>query len=170
MAEIGVAEKLGPYTANPSENGAAETLVVSLGKECRVSYLEQRLKGQYEQWLMENEIKGIVACDALAISEEEKSFKESYRREADKQRDVFAKNRSAGKYRWMGEICRNSWGDVPGIVQMVYLLLRRCQKDVTQEEAYDLYMNNRKDFEAAMWWALGKELALLNGATPQDVA
>ncbi len=161
--EVGIADKLGAHIQNPSENGTAETVIVSGGKEYRMSYLEQRIKAQHEQWLIRNSIKSITDCEALAADTVDQDQKIIYLREAEKQRSMFMDKRSAGLYSWMGSACRQSLTDVPGTVHIVYLLLKRCHSDITEEEAYLAYMANRKDFNAAFFWALGKEVALVNG-------
>ncbi len=163
--ELSVAEKLGASIENPPQNGAAETVVVSRGKDYRVSYLEQRIKAQVEQWLVRNAVQSIVDCEAMATKDDL-----TFAAEADKQRQIFAKNRSTGKYKWMGQFCREALTDVPGTVYFVYLLLSRCHKDITEEEAYQAYMGNRKDFNEAIFWALGKEVALVGGAESKEKA
>lgn len=161
--EIGIAEKLGAHVQNPNEEGAAETVVKSGGEEYRMSFLEQRIKGQLEKWLVGNAVKSIADCESLAESATDQDQKLVYLREADKQRSMFMDKRSAGVYNWMGSVCRQALCDVPGTAQLIYLFLKRCHKDMTEEQAYLAYMGNRKDFNAAVFWALGKEVALVNG-------
>ncbi len=162
--EVGIADKLGSHIQNPPQNGAAEQVVFSKGEEYPISYPEQRIKGQFEQWLIRNELKGIMDIQALGEQEQDEQQKIVYFKEADRQRAVMSANRSAGKYNWMGDFCRAAWFDIPGQSHMVFLLIRRCKPEITQDEAYLAYMNNRKDFESAMWWALGKDMPPLGGA------
>lgn len=167
MAEIGVAEKLAGNLTNPSTNGAAETVVVSLGKEYHFSFPEQRFKGQFEQWLVRNAIRTVTDCESFAADEPDENQKLVWLREADKQRQMFSSNRSAGLYNWMGAISRKAIADVPGSIHLSYLFLRRCRPDITEQEVSEAYMANMEDFNDAVRWALGKEMALLGGPKPK---
>lgn len=167
MAELGVAEKLASHLENPPGNGAAETVVESLGKEYRFSYPEQRFKGQFEQWLVRNAIRTITDCEKFAADETDEDQKLIYLREAEKQRAMFSSNRSAGLYNWMGAISRKSIGDLPGTMYLCYLFLKRCHPTITEQEVCQAYLDQREKFNEASRWALGKEMALLERGPEQ---
>ncbi len=159
MAELSVAESLGPNLANPSQNGATDQVVFSKGKEYRFSFPEQRVQGQFEQWLIRNEVKGIMDVQAIGDQSEDDQIKASFFKEADRQRMVLSSRRSAGNFNWMGDLCRAAWFDVPGRTYLLYLLAYRCDPKITHAEMIDAYVTNRKDMDAAFWWAVGKDLA-----------
>jgi hypothetical protein len=156
--ELSVSERLGAQANNPKTEGVAETILISLGQEWKVSYLEQRLKAQFEKWLNRNAILAILECEQLA-TDVEGDEKLLFMREASRLRETYSNARSAGAYHWMGEICRKALFDVPGTVQMLYLLLSRCHSDMTQEKAHEIFLANRGAANDAVWWALGKEFA-----------
>lgn len=140
----GWAESLGAEAANPAQPKPTGEVVWALGREWRLSTMENRLKAQFEQWVRSRAVAAINDIEQEQGPEVAASFRSSY-----------LSDRGAGHYNWDGRHCRSARTDVPGICHMLYLMLRRCHPDVTPEQADAIFRENSAGVALAFRWALG---------------
>lgn len=140
----GWAESLGAEAANPAQPKPTGEVVWALGREWRLSTMENRLKAQFEQWVRSRAVAAINDIEQEQGPEVAASFRSSY-----------LSDRGAGHYNWDGRHCRSARTDVPGICHMLYLMLRRCHPDVTPEQAEAIFRENSAGVALAFRWALG---------------
>lgn len=142
--EIGWEESLGEYAGNPPTPRESGEVVLSRGVEWRVSSCENRIKAQFESWLKKNASRGVAETEADEGPDA-----------ANAQRSAFIADRGAGHYSWNGKYARSARSDFPGLCYLFYLLLRRCQPDITIDEAELVFKDNPRGCGLAIRWALG---------------
>jgi hypothetical protein len=140
----GWSEALGEHATNPSTPRTTGEVLYALGREWTVSSLEARIKAQFENW---------VRARAKQVIAEEGNPEEQ-----EALRGAYMAARSAGHYDWDGRYCRNARADVPGLRHLLFLLLRRCQPEVTQEEVVQMFRECPKDCGMVIGWAAGNSL------------
>lgn len=148
-SDLGVAEVLGTHTDNPPQVRKDGTLVLALGKEFLASPGEQRMKGQFERWLKRNAMIELKDVQESGVYDDERFrvFEEN----------TFA-SMASGKYKWNGSACRTALGDLPGLQYLFFLLLRRCDADMTEETAEQIWFDNPSHAKFALRTALGNLL------------
>jgi hypothetical protein len=144
QSDGGWTESMGSEATNPPHPRTSGETIFALGREWTVSSCENRIKAQFEQWVRRNAKKAIAEAEA-----------EDGPEEADAQRSAYAAARGAGHYDWDGRYCRNARGDLPGIRHLLFLLLRRCHPDITEEQTAAIFREAPKDCGLALRWALG---------------
>ena len=123
--------------------------VIALGRTWTLSSLEQRLKAQFELWVRRNALLAIADAEQAGDLEE-----------AGQLRSTYMGDRGAGYYTWDGKHCRKARSDLPGVRYLLFLLLRRCHPDVTEEQAAAVFKADPQGVAQAMARAQG------NSATP----
>ncbi len=143
---IGWNEALGEHGGNPANGRRTGEPYLALGRQWLVAPLEQRLKGQFETWVKTNAKRAIRDAELNDGPEE-----------ADDQRSTYQSDLGAGYYRWDGRHCRKARKDVPGLVQLMLLLLRRCdgQEGVTEEQVMAMLSESPAEFMAVLNRAVG---------------
>ncbi len=158
--KMGRKEILGEHCDNPEQERKNGFLLKSLDEDFTVSSCEGRIQGQFEDWVQKNVIQ-------LIDKHKNTQFGERLRRD-------FAKDYSAGKYFWpdnwsiynSGEHIRTALDDAPGTVELLYLMLKRCHKDMTREKAARIFRDNPDGVTLAMNWAMGNP----NSSAPNQEA
>lgn len=173
--KMGRKEVLGEHCTNPEQERKSgfplkalgeykvvdgERITVKEPEDFTVSSCEGRIQGQYEDWVQKN---------AIALIDKHKGTPFG-----DKLRRDFAKDYSAGKYFWpdnwsiynSGEHVRAAMDDAPGTIELLYLLLKRCHKDMTREKAARIFRSNQEGCSVAMNWAMGNP----NSSAPNQEA
>lgn len=146
----GWTEVLGAEATNPPDPSTSGEIIHAFGKEWKISADENRIKAQFEQKIRSEALKAIEDCS---------DNPETY----DRMMAAYVAERAAGHYNWDGRRCRNARGDVPGLTYLLYLLLRRCQPDVTEAQAAAIFQKHIRQAVQAIAWALG------NFQTPEEV-
>lgn len=141
---LGWSESLGEHGTNPPNPRTNGDTLIALGREWTVSSLENRLKAQFEKWCRTNAKKAISEADM-----------EDGPEEAGAMRSAYAAALGAGHYNWDGRYCRSARGDLPGIRYLLYLLIRRCHPEVTEEQVEAMFQENPRGCGMALRWALG---------------
>lgn len=146
-AAVGFKEALGAEGGNPStlrRNGYTIHWTAR-DRQVLVSSCENGIKGQFEEWVQSNARLGIrrIRSDVEAAG----------------YRDAYNAAFGAGSYTWTGKHCRAARGDQPGVTHLLYLLVRRCQEDFTEEDALALYEDETEQVYDAVGWALGNSRA-----------
>lgn len=119
-------------------------------EEWTVSSCEHRVKAQMEQWVRRGAKVAIAEADTYDGIEE-----------AAKLRSTYAGDFGAGHYNWDGKYVRSARNDFPGLIHLLFLLLKRCDPDVTKEDAERLFNNETRACGDAIRWAMGG-----NGSPP----
>lgn len=126
-------------------------------KEWPLSQLEDRLKAQFE-----TEVRRRARLAYTSLQQEDPQ-------EADQMRAMYQRDYVAGKYSWddMGlnskNHIRSARAEAWGAIYLIYLALRRCDPNMTQELALQIWLANHKEALAAYSWLLG---LLGNSQTP----
>ncbi|MDE2103623.1 MAG: hypothetical protein KGL39_40670 [Patescibacteria group bacterium] len=141
----GWTEVLGEHAANPQTPRTSGETILALGKEWKFSSLEARIKAQFEQW--------VRSGARIAIKEAEL---EGDMEEADKLRRAYQADLGAGHYKWDGRNVRSARGDIPGLKHLIFLLLRRCHPEITEETVDQIFKEAPRDCGVALAWASGK--------------
>ncbi len=152
---IGWTEALGDHASNPPTPRTSGDSIYALGKHWKVSSCEMRIKAQFEQWVRLNAKQAIT--EALQAGDAE---------EADAMRKAYMSDIGAGHYTWDGRNVRSARGDMPGVRYLVYLLLNRCDSNVTYEMAVAIVAENPVETGMAIGWSLGNFSPLKNEGTP----
>ncbi len=162
--KMGRKEVLGEHCGNPEQERKSgfpleafgvykevdgKKITVKEPEHYTVSSCEGRIQGQFEDWVQGNAIELIDKHKGTFLGE--------------KLRKDFAKDYAAGKYFWpdnwniyiAGEHVRTAMDDAPGSIQLLYLLLKRCHKDMTKEKAALIWRDNQEGVSIAMNWAMG---------------
>ncbi len=147
----GLTEALGEHASNPSTPKDTGEIIFSLGRDWKVSSLELRIKAQFEQHTRSLAMRTIKEIEDELGPEEGSSARSQY-----------IADRAAGHYNWDGRFVRSALDDLPGIQYLLFLLLRRCQPEVTVELASKIAINNPTGCGMAIKWALG------NSQTPSE--
>lgn len=140
----GFTEALGEHASNPRQPRTSGEPLVALNEDWTVAPCEQRIKAQFEQHTRARALRVIYTLESEAGSEE-----------ADRMRSVFLADRMAGHYDWDGKHCRELRTTQAGFVHLLFLLLRRCHPQMTEDKARAILEDNPKGAIAAVGWALG---------------
>jgi hypothetical protein len=146
--EIGWTEILGEHATNPPHPRTTGETLFALGREWKVSAFENRLRAQFEQWLRRQ------AKLAIRYAEEDEDPEE-----AAKMRSAYIADLGAGHYTFDGRHSRSARGDLPGLRQMLFLALRRCHPDITEQQVERMFRENARDCGLALRWSLGNSEA-----------
>lgn len=138
---IGYQEALGEHASNPPTPRTVGETIRALGKEWTVSSCEARIKAQFEKFL-HDEAKKVIA------DEEDPN-------EADHLRSIYIADRTAGHYTWIGKHSRKAQCDIPGVVHLLYLLLKRCHPNIDKETAFNIFQENPMEVGMAIRWSKG---------------
>lgn len=141
---IGWLEVLGQWSGNPPNPRTCGELLFARGEEYVVSSCENRIKAQFEQWVRRNAKAEIRAIEQEDGPEEAASY-----------RDAYLSAVNAKKYVWGGERVRKAFLSEHGFVYFLYLLLRRCRPNITEEEAKEVAKDAPQDCILCVRWALG---------------
>ena len=163
-SELSVSERIGEHANNPSTPAPAEYVLTGLGKQWPVGPLEQRIKAQFEQWLMKNSMQAVLNCESLAKKADSTKEQATWLIEADQQRKVFMNGMASGAYSWRGSAYRAAVSDIPGTIYLLYLLMSRSTPAITHEQVQAIFKENPEEAGKAVRWALGNELAPSEGA------
>lgn len=126
-----------------------------LGEDHTVSSCETRVMAAFEQWVRRQAKRAIQEAEI-----------EDGQEEASRMRSAYMADYGAGHYNFDGRHCRTARGDWPGLRYLLFLLLKRCHPNITEEEVDTLFNDHPKDCGAAIAWALGNRSApSKNGAT-----
>lgn len=144
--ELGYTEVFGEHASNPSVSRTTGDVIFALGQEWMVSSCENRIKGQFEQWVRRK------AKEAISIEEQEGNITE-----AESMRSTYLGDFSAGYYHWDGKCCRKALMEIPGFRHLLYLLMRRCkgQENIDENTVAEISKANPKGCGLAIKWALG---------------
>ncbi len=158
---LGWADSLGPEVSNPATpRTSGETIYALVCKSCQgekcekcddtgkqrwtVSPCENRIKGQFEEWVRSRARKCVAEVeDAGDILE------------ADRMRDVYQVSYAAGHYAWDGKHTLTILKSMLGYKYLLFLLLRRCHPDVTERQAGLIFAADMRQAMGAISWALG---------------
>lgn len=146
---VGATEALGEHVANPPTPSAGGDALFALGKRWKVSADELRIKGQFEGWVRAGARQAIADADTMQLPEEAQMMRQAY-----------GQDYAAGHYGWDGRACRNARGDIPGMRQLLYLMLYRCHPEthpqpITEALVQDMFDENLAACLAAVMWSLG---------------
>lgn len=139
---IGWADALGEHGTNPPDPIEGIEQIYGLGQWWQVPAWEQRLKAQFEKWVKHN------ARLTIQEAQDDGDFEE-----ADNLRSTYQGDSGAGHYKWEGKACRSARKDLLGLVYMMFLLIRRCHKDVTEAQVEALFKENPREFGRILAWA-----------------
>jgi hypothetical protein len=146
-------EALGEHASNPATPRTAGCWVLHAeGKQWRVSPFENRLKAQFVDWLRSNALAEVHRLNMENPNLGESALSKYLA-------DVAAKH-----YNWDGKNCRGARIDWHGFVYQVFLCLRRCHPDMTEDLAERIVRENVQEATTALAWALGNSEA--PAATP----
>lgn len=154
----GWTEVLGEHATNPPAPRRSGEVIFALGKEWTVSSCENRIKAQFEQWVRRNAQRELALLEKEMHPDEIRQYKSAY-----------LADRASGRYDWpegqtinvAGSAIRSAMHDVPGTVYLLYLLLVRCDPEVTLDLATQIFKDNPQNCGNAIGWALG------NGQAPE---
>lgn len=141
---IGWTEVLGPAASNPAHPRSSGYQLPALGKTWTVSSCENRIKAQFEQWVRQGAEQAI-----------REAGREGRIDDADNLRQAYLDGMGARSYTWNGKAVRAARKDEPGIIQLLFLLLRRCHPDITYDVARAIFYDNTEGAAAAYAWSLG---------------
>lgn len=146
---VGFTEALGEHASNPPNSSTVGDTLVILGTQWKVSADENRIKGQFEMWVRGNARLAISEADTQQLPEE-----------ASMMRAAYTADFGAGMYKWDGRHVRNARGDVPGMKQLLYLMLLRChgpdtKQQITEQIVEDMFDENMPACLMAVMWSLG---------------
>lgn len=142
---IGATEALGEHASNPPTlRTSGDVVVTSWGAEYTLAGDEMRLKAQFEQWVRRNARRAIQEAEVADGPEEAAAMRSAY-----------AADYGAGHYNWDGRHIRSARGDLPGLRYWLFLLLRRCHPDMTEELATSIFKDSPKGCGQAFAWVAG---------------
>lgn len=145
-------EILGGHATNPAQERKVGWPLHALGKEWPVSSMENRIKAQLEQLVRSRALK-LIAVTSQTDPDG-----------ADGLREKFTEDYSNGLYNYPdpdgleGKHIRRFMFSRKGTLEVMHLLLARCNKDVTYEQVVSMAKENPKEFVQAFKWALGNLL------------
>lgn len=140
--QAGYDEVFGEYTDNPETPKAGGEVISALGRVWTVSHVEQRLKGQFERWLKR---RALLETEAICAEVPEEIGM--------KYRAVYAQERAVGQFKWGSAYAQAAINANDGFAQWLYILLRRCHPDITEEKAAAIIQDNPTGVGDAMLWA-----------------
>jgi|ERR1700722_132187 len=166
--QLSVTEQLGEHAANPPLPAVADFILSAFGRQWPIALLEQRIKAQFETWLLKNAMQAIMDIEAFANDAGSVKERTKWLEEAERQRSLYMHGRAAQKYSWRGEAWRAAMSDIPGNTYFLYLLLKRCDPGMTLEATKQIFKDNPKQCGEAISWALGNDVAPFVGAVNKD--
>ena len=143
-AKLGWKDVLGEHASNPSQPRASGEKIQALGKTFTVSSCEHRIKAQFEEKIQADALRTALAVEDMAGPEA-----------GAKALGRYIADRAAGHYNWDGRFVRGALDDVPGVRYLLFLLLRRCHKNLTEAQADAVFKDNPTGCTVAIRWALG---------------
>ncbi len=149
----GFTEALGEAASNPDTPRSSGEDLWAIGRWWKVASCEARIKAQFEQYVRRRAKESVK--DAMSDGDNE---------EADKLRSSYQSDLAAGQYSWqdselMGESIRKAITSVTGSAYLLFLLMRRCKPDITEETTNKIYKEHVADVVSAIRWALGNSSA-----------
>lgn len=141
LTNRGYTEALGEHATNPEQPRTSGETILALGQEWTVSSCENRIKAQFEQWVRTN-------AKRIFLDEENPE-------EQRKMREAYVSCMASGYFNWDGKSVREALFDVPGMRYMLYLLLGRCHKDITEETCFKIMREAGEQVGIAIGWAMG---------------
>lgn len=153
---MGWADTLGSNLAYPPQPSPGGETIVALGRDWPVSAAVKRVKGLFEMWCRRQALYAVEEAAVIAGAETASLYRAAYLAE-----------RASGAYNWtsykrMGRAIRKALNDLPGSHFLLYLLLKECDRSMTEDQASEIYMDNQVGADAAMTWAVG------NGEAPDS--
>ena len=147
---IGWADALGQEVENPpTARTNGRQLIEPDGTTHTVSSCENRIKAQFELWVQNNALKAIAQVENGGDSER-----------ADKMMSAYLGDFGAGHYLWDGKYVRRArFESFSGFAQLLYLLMVRCNPEVTLEKATALLNKHSRQCGELIRWALGNSPA-----------
>lgn len=144
---LGYTEALGAAADNPPDPRQSGFQLLIAGKpEHTVSTCEAAIKSQFERW---------VRNGARAAATDAENSGDWF--EASRLRSLYAHEFQMGWYSWKSGgrkviAARNSF---EGNSYLLYLLIRRCEPRITEEEVDELMFVDQAECRVALEWALG---------------
>lgn len=151
--KLSTSDILGEHVNNPETLRKDGYPISSTLGQFKIPPLEQRIKGQFEDWLTCNALKAIQDANRLGFPEE-----------ADSLRKAFLKKRSAGKYEFGDEVYQEAIGSIVGSSQLLHLLMLRCHPEITLDAVRKLMLDQPKEVTAGIKWSMGNDVAPEAGA------
>ena len=139
---IGWEETLGQHANMPEQSRQLGFEIEALGEKWRVATAENLIKAHFENWVKNAARKELLEMNTGANQEESKNNTAAYLG-------------SQSSYRWDGRFIREALQDLPGIQHYLYLILRRCHKDMTPDMAAEIWEDNPAGCGKAVAWSLG---------------
>lgn len=142
---MGFAEGLGGAADNPPDpRVSGYQLLIGDLPEHTVSTCEQGIKAQFEQWVR----RGARAAASSAENDGDWF-------EASRLRSLFQHEYTLGFYSWGGRKCLAARQIFEGKSYLLYLLIRRCEPRITEEEVDRLMITDMRECGEAVQWSLG---------------
>lgn len=150
---LGWADVLGEHVTNPPEaRTEGRKLFEPDGTTHTVSPCEFRIKAQFELWVQNNALKAVAQVESMGDPER-----------ADRMMSAYTGDWGAGQYSWDGKHVRNArFSSLPGFRYLLYLLMVRCNKAITEEQVAELTLKYPRQCGELMKWALGNSQAPVN--------
>jgi len=155
--EGGWSDALGSFADNPSQTRqGGETIFMKDGRSFVIGRVEQAIKAQYEELLIK---KAKYWVNRTRMEEGPAAYQEEL--------SALVADRGMGGYQWDGRYGRRSREDFPGLIMLLYLLLRRSYgNQATEELAREIMEDNAKEVLLALSWAQGNSSgSSANGGT-----
>jgi hypothetical protein len=142
----GWSDALGAFADNPdSLRKGGETIYTSDGKAYTIGRVEQAIKAQFEELLMKQAKYWI---NRTRMSEGPEAYQDEL--------SALVADRGMRAYSWDGRFGRKAREDFPGLIMLLYLLLRRSYGDqATLELAQQIMEDSPKETLLALRWAQG---------------
>mgnify|MGYP001608706481 CR=1 FL=1 len=143
---IGWADALGEDVENPpTARVHGRQLIEPDGTVHTLATCENRIKGQFELWVQNNALRAIAQVESTGDLER-----------ADKLMSAYVGDWGAGHYSWDGRYVRRArFESLPGINQLIYLLMVRCNLKETEEGVVELVRKYPRQCGELLRWALG---------------
>lgn len=138
---VGWTEALGEHAGNPKEPRSGGGCLFALGKQWTVASDEARIKAQFEQAVR---ARALQAC-----------FNEPNEERQRRMLSAYLGDLGGGAYNWDGAHCRKATEDLPGMHLLLYLLLRRCHQEVTEQDVAWMFDDSTTACAESIRWALG---------------
>lgn len=145
---IGWVEALGPDIENPPQARThGRELIEPDGTTHAVASCENRIKAQFELWVQNNALRSIAQVEDGENKDPEL---------ADKLRSAYIGDFGAGHYSWEGKYVRRArFESHTGFARLLYLLMVRCNPEITEEKVMDLLVKYTKQCGELVRWAMG---------------
>lgn len=145
--KAGWTEILGEHASNPSSPRTSGDTIHAFDTAYKVASCEQRIKAQFEQFIRAESRK----ASRQATMDGDPSF-------AQELNAAYIAAYAAGDFNWGGRVFRQyitGGSSISGTMYLFYLLLKRCQPDMTEELAARIFAESPEESGMAMAWALG---------------